>query len=302
MVWTVDDIPDQSSKVILITGATSGIGFESARVLASHGAHLVLACRNKEKMAKVADECRAAGAIAVDELVCDTSDLDSVRACAESYSGPPIDVLLLNAGATAGTFSTNKHGHELVFATNHLGHFLLTGLLLEKVKERIVVVSSLAHASQDKIEWESVRGEKPPTKGSMYSQSKLANLLFVKELNRRLVEAGSDVIAVGTHPGFAKTDIVQKIEDKRIMNHVFSLLMAVMGQPGEHGAWPLLMAVTHDEINRDCYYAPSKGMFLSEFSGPPIPDGKKSEGATNAEEAKKLWEESEKLCDFTYSF
>ncbi len=158
MVWTVDDIPDQSSRVILITSATSGIGYESARVLASRGAYLVLACRGKEKMAKVADECRTAGAKEVDELVCDTSDLVNVRACAESYSGPPIDVLLLNAGIGLKKISTNKHGHELVFATNHLGHFLLAGLLLGKVKERVVAVSSIAHNVQDKIEWDSVRG------------------------------------------------------------------------------------------------------------------------------------------------
>ncbi len=122
------------------------------------------------------------------------------------------------------------------------------------------------------------------------------------KLNRRLVEAGSDVIAVGAHPGVTKTDIIQKVEDKGILSNIFTILIGVMGQPVEHGAWPLLMAATDNEINRDCYYVPSKAMLLSEFSEPPISNGKKSKGATNGDGANKLWEESEKLCDFKYSF
>lgn len=302
MVWTIEDIQDQSSRVIFITGATSGIGLESARRLAARGAHIVLACRNKGKMAKIADECRAAGAKSIDELVCDTNDLESVRTCAESYSGPPIDVLLLNAGACSNSYDINKQGHERIFATNHLGHFLLSGLLLNKVKGRIVAVSSIAHSNVDMIDWEAVRGQKPIASRSMYSQSKLANLLFVEELNRRLIEVDSNVIAVGAHPGVSNTSIVQSVENQGIENYMFRALMSVFGQSGKDGAWPLLMAVTDDKINRDCYYAPAKGMFLAESWGHPIPNGKKSEAVKNVDLAKELWEESEKLCDFKYSF
>ena len=305
MVWTVGDIPKQEERVILITGATSGIGYESARILAERGAHLVLACRNKEKMSKVADECRTAGAKSVDELVLDTSDLDSVRACAESYNGPPLDVLLLNAGANATEFKTTPQGYEYIFATNQLGHWLLTGLLLEKVKGRIVVVSSLAHSSVKDIDWKCVEGDASAWKSSMsaYSQSKFANMLFVEELNRRLTEVDSEVIAVGCHPGLAKTEIIEKLENPPFILKLFKFGISIWGQTAAEGAWPLVRAATDENINRDMYFAPAKGFLIDgEIYGPPISNGKKSESVSNEDVAKKMWEESERLCDFKYSF
>ena len=304
MVWTISDIPKQDERVILITGATSGTGYESARVLAERGAHLVLACRNKEKMSKVADECRAAGAKSVDELLLDTSNLDSVRACAESYNGPPLDVLLLNAGTGEPTeFKTTPQGYEYTFAANQLGHWLLTGLLLEKVKGRIVVVSSLAHKAVKDINWKCVEGDSSTWKKDMYSQSKFANMVFVEELNRRLSQVDSEVIAVGCHPGVANTDIVDKIENPPFIVKIFKFAISMLGQTAAEGAWPLIRAATEENINRNMYFAPAKGvLMLGEMYGPPISNGKKSDSVSNEDLAKKMWEESERLCDYKYSF
>ncbi len=304
MVWSVDsDVGDQSQRVILVTGATSGIGLECARALARRGAHLVLVCRNKTKTADVASLLRADGANAVDQIVCDMSDLDSVRECAQSYGGPDIDVLLLNAGTSAQSFATSAQGFERTFATNHLGHWLLTGLLLKKVKGRVVVVSSNNHHDASQINWAVVKGEARGMSGlDLYAQSKLANMLFVEELNRRLAEVESGVIAVGAHPGFAKSSILEKIENPGLWHQVYKVLMSFMAQPTANGAWPLLMAATDSEIDRDCYYAPSKWRMMHEVVGVSMRNGRKSVHVKNVEEAKKMWEESEKLCDFKYSF
>ncbi len=301
MAWSVDDIPDQSERVIFITGVTSGIGYECAKVLAQRGAHLVVACRNKEKMGAVADELRAAGAKAVHELVCDIGDLDSVRACAEQYAGPPLDVLLLNAGTSLNHFTTTKQGYETVFATNHLGHFLLCGLLLPKVTGRIIVVSSIGHRSCTDVDWAVVRGDesKYVSGPASYGQSKLASMLFVEELNRRLVRTGSDVVAVATHPGMSNTPIMSKMPKLGLVGYVFKAAMA-LSQSAADGALPLLMAATDADVQRGNYYAPSRGLLVSETWGPPIPNGAKNPALADEELAKAVWEESEKLTEFRF--
>ncbi len=304
MVWSVDsDVGDQSERVILVTGATSGLGLECARVLARRGAHLVLVCRDEAKMADVAGLLKADGAKAVDEFACDMSDLASVRECAQSYRGPNIDVVLLNAGIAAQSFAASAQGVERTFATNYLGHWLLTGILLPKVKGRVVAVSSIHHHNLSRIDWAVVKGEARDMSGlGMYSQSKLASMLFVEELNRRLAEVDSSVVAVGAHPGFAKTSILEKIENPGLFIQLAKLSMALIGQPAANGAWPLLMAATDGDIARDCYYAPSKWRVKREMVGVPVRNGRKNVHVKNVESAKELWEESEKLCDFKYSF
>ena len=303
MEWTVDDIPDQSQRVILITGATTGVGYECARSLARRGAHVVLACRNREKMASVAEILRSDGAKAVEELVCDLNDTESVHAFAENYNGPDIDVLLLNAGTLAESFERSAQKYERSFATNHLAHWLLTGLLLAKVRDRVVVVSSSNHHDAQTIDWASVECENTAGNGlARYSQSKLANMLFVEELNRKLVENNSSIVAVGAHPGFAKSQMLDKVDNPGFLYLISKFMMTFMAQPTENGAWPLLMAATDDKIDRECYYAPSNWRIRSEMCGPPIRNGSKNIAVKDVELAKKLWEKSETYTSFKYKF
>ena len=302
-MWTVNNIPDQSSKVILITGATSGIGLHTARTLASRGASLILACRNPQKMASVAEECRHAGAKAVTELVLDTSDLESVRQCASSYDGPPIDVLILNAGQNGTKWRATAQGYERMFVTNYMGHWLLTGLLLNRILGRIVVVSSIGHRFVHDINWASVRGDTHDTFG-LYFQSKLANLLFVEELNRRLVNVGSNLIVVGAHPGVASTELEDKSDSSVVIKILSRFASRLVSQSAEEGALPLLMAATDDAASREYYYAPSTVLpVYGETYGAPFAYGRKSETVTNNWQlAEKLWIESERMCNFKYPF
>jgi len=259
--WSVDEIPsDLSGKTIFITGATSGIGYEAARVFASRKCSLILACRNAEKMASVSAVFEEGGAAQVDELVCDTSDFESVRSCAEKALALPatIDVLLLNAGIGQANVEANMN-------TNHLGHFLLTGLLFPRLSDdaRIISVSSLAHDIKEPIPW--------------------------------------NIVAVGAHPGCTNTDIVSKLEGGGVIMYLFGYMLKNYGQPTDHGAWPLLMAATDPEVTRDCYYAPSKDTWLiSEFYGPPKRNGRKGKAVMDVEAAKECWKESERLTKFEF--
>lgn len=295
--WSVDEIPsDLSGKTIFITGATSGIGYEAARVFASRKCSLILACRNAEKMASVSAVFEEGGAAQVDELVCDTSDFESVRSCAEKALALPatIDVLLLNAGIGQANVEANMN-------TNHLGHFLLTGLLFPRLSDdaRIISVSSLAHDIKEPIPWNSISADNMAF--NSYAFSKLANLLFVEELNRLLLEKGSSIVAVGAHPGCTNTDIVSKLEGGGVIMYLFGYMLKNYGQPTDHGAWPLLMAATDPEVTRDCYYAPSKDTWLiSEFYGPPKRNGRKGKAVMDVEAAKECWKESERLTKFEF--
>lgn len=287
--WTVDDIPaDLSGRTIFITGAKSGIGLEAARVFASRKCNLVLACRNAGKMAGVAATFREDGAAQVDEFVCDLGDLDSVRACATEALAldATIDVLLLNAGRGQGSV-------EACMTANHLGHFLLTGSIFEKLAPdaRIISVSSLAHNITEPIPWDRITADNMAR--NSYAFSKLANLLFVEELNRLLVLRGSSVVAVGAHPGVTKTDIISKIEGSGIMITLFGMMVDRWRQAAADGAWSLLMAATDPEITRECYYGPSKDSWIvKEFWGPPMRNGAQGKAVLYREAAAKCWKES----------
>lgn len=292
-IWTVEDIPtDLSEKTIFITGATSGIGFEAARVFASRKCNLILACRNADRMDAVAAIFKEEGSSKVYKLVCDTSDLESVRACATSALALPstIDVLLLNAGTLDGSA-------EVVMTANHLGHFLLTGLMFPHLAgdARIISVSSLSH----EIPWDNLSADKSDT--NSYGYSKLANLLFVEHLNHLLVLKNSSVMVVGGHPGFSKSDIFSKTESGGIMARISSFAMSIFAQPTSDGAWPLLMAAADPGITRDSYYAPSKDSWLlREFSGSPMRNGKKGKAAMDKEAAERCWKESERITKFEF--
>jgi NAD(P)-dependent dehydrogenase (short-subunit alcohol dehydrogenase family) len=220
--WTSDDVPGQQGRLAVVTGANTGLGFETAQVLAARGASVVLAVRDTEKGK------RAAAAIAgitpgADVMVqpLDLTSLDSIRAAAGELRArhPRIDLLVNNAGVMFPPRQTTRDGFELQFGTNHLGHFALTGLLLEQMLpvpgSRVVTVSSLAHRIRARINFGDLQGERSYSRVGAYSQSKLANLMFSYELQRRLSGAGT-TIAVAAHPGLASTELALHARDRRV--------------------------------------------------------------------------------------
>ena len=289
--WTFDSIPDQTDRIAIVTGANSGIGFETARALAAKGAHVVLACRNQEKgrdaLARIEAD-QPAGSLEL--MLLDLSDLDSVAAFAEGFAArhQRLDLLINNAGVMVPPESATKQGFELQFGTNHLGHFALTGhllpLLTATAGSRVVMVSSTAHYF-GKIDFDDLdfqqRGYKP---WAAYGQSKLANLLFAFELQRRLEEAGADTLVTAAHPGWTATNL-QKHGSAGLIS-TFNPFVAM--EPPE-GALPTLRAATDPEAAAGAYYGP-RGLF--ELRGAPKPNAKLTKRARDMETAARLWDVS----------
>jgi len=289
--WTFADIPDQTDRTAIVTGANTGIGLETARMLALKGANVVLACRNLEK-GKVAVEhvqsARPRGSATLAAL--DLSDLDSVAAFAAAFaaSHERLDLLVANAGVMVPPFGRTKQGFELQLGTNHLGHFALVGLLLPLVLRtegaRIVVVSSTAQnigrIDRDDLNWE----RRPYRPWAAYGQSKLANQLFALELHRRLSAAGSRVRVTSAHPGFTATDLQRTSLAARLFNPIFGM------RPAD-GALPTLRAATDPAAASGSYWGP-RGLF--EMRGPPAP-ARISASALDPSTAAWLWDESAKL-------
>jgi NAD(P)-dependent dehydrogenase (short-subunit alcohol dehydrogenase family) len=282
--WTARDLPDLSGRTVVVTGASSGIGAETARALAGASAHVVLAVRDPAKGARV-----AAGIDGDTEVrALDLADLASVRAFARDWSRP-LDILINNAGIMSVPEGRTVDGFELHFGTNHLGHFALTALLLPHLRERVVTVSSLAagrgRLDLDDLNWER-RGYKP---WGAYCQSKLANLLFTYELDRRLAESGSAVTALSAHPGFAATPL-QRQTASRIQNHVLAPITRLFVPGARHGALPTLFAATQ-ELPGGAYVGPDGGMrtrWSPVLVAPP-------RSATDADLARALWDVSADL-------
>jgi NAD(P)-dependent dehydrogenase (short-subunit alcohol dehydrogenase family) len=282
--WTAADLSRQDGRTFVVTGANSGIGLVAARELARVGARVVLAVRDTARGEQAAATIE--GETAVSPL--DLADLGSVRAFAEAWDGP-LDVLVNNAGVMATPERRTADGFELQIGTNHLGHFALTNLLLPHVTDRVVTVSSGAHRGGsirlDDLNWERRRYDR----WRAYRQSKLANLLFTLELQRRLAEAGSGVRAVAAHPGYARTNLQHHTES------VFHRGMMVvsdrlLGQSDEMGGLPILYAATQD-IPGGSYAGPDG---WQEFRGHPRLVGR-SKAASDADTARRLWELSEEL-------
>ncbi|MCW2907614.1 MAG: short-chain dehydrogenase/reductase, partial [Actinomycetia bacterium] len=240
--WTSDDVPGQQGRVAVVTGANTGIGFETARVLAARGASVVLAVRDIEKGKRAA--ARIAGtAPGADVMVqpLDLASLDSIRAGAGELRArhPRIDLLVNNAGVMLTPRQTTRDGFELQFGTNHLGHFALTGLLLEQMLpvpgSRVVTVSSLVHRIGARINFGDLQGERSYSRVAAYSQSKLANLMFTYELQRRLSVAGT-IISVAAHPGLAGTEL------GRNLPAIVAFSYAWVSQKAAMGALPTLRA------------------------------------------------------------
>ena len=282
--WTAQDLPRLDGRTFVVTGANSGIGFAAARELGRVGARVVLAVRDVAK-----GEAAAAsipGETEVRRL--DHADLESVHAFADGWEGD-LDVLIDNAGVMAVPEQRTKDGFEMQIGTNHLGHFALTNLLLPHVRDRVTVVASAAHRMGairlDDLNWE--RGSYHRWRA--YGQSKLANLLFMSELQRRLDAAASDVRVTGAHPGYAATNLQHRTENI-VQNTIMAAVNRVWAQSEEMGALPTLYAATAD-LPGDTYVGPDS---LGEQRGHPKVVGR-SGAARDEETAQRLWELSEEL-------
>lgn len=303
--WRVARVPDLSARSIIITGANSGIGYEAARVLARHQADVVLACRNLAKARGAADRIRLETPAAHLEVISlDLADLASVRAFCDAFRAKRsrLDVLINNAGVMALPRRTTQDGFEMQLGTNHLGHFALTGRLLELLLatpgSRVVNVSSIAHRFGT-IRFHDLQWERGYQKWAAYGQSKLANLLFTYELDRRLKAAGSDTISVACHPGWAATNLQQagpKMSGSKIMETLSAWGNAALAQDAAGGALPTVFA-TVEPLRGGEYVGPT-GMMG--WRGPPAvvePAAK----ARDPEVAARLWDESERLTGVHYA-
>ena len=251
MVWSPGDIPSQDGRVVVVTGANSGIGFEAAKVLSRKGAHVVMACRDLDKGERARAE--VGGSAEVRHL--DLASLASVREFAAGVEGP-VDVLVNNAGVMAPPQSRTQDGFELQFGSNFLGPFALTGLLLPQVADRVVTVSSVAHRS-GRIDlrdpnWERRRYRR----WSAYGQSKLAVLMFAYELQRRLLLAGSTVRSMAAHPGYSTTNL-QRFMPGPATSFQTVLARVNLVQPAAGGALPTLYAATAPDLPGGAYVGPS---------------------------------------------
>ncbi|MGV9839281.1 oxidoreductase [Nocardia niigatensis] len=279
--WNTSDIPDQTGRIVIVTGATSGLGEATARALAAAGAHVIMACRNEVKAQAVARTI--SGTVQIRPL--DLADLASVRAFAAGVERA--DVLVNNAGVMAVPKQRTVDGFELQIGTNYLGHFALTGLLLDRISERVVNTSSLTHLI-GRIDLEDLNWERRAySRFGAYAQSKLALLLFTYELQRRLTLTGSPVLAVAAHPGYAATEISS--ETQNLLEQIIGLGNRLVAQSAEMGALPTLYAATA-EVEPGGYYGPDR----FNWRGHPTRVG--STAASHDEKtARQLWELSERL-------
>lgn len=293
-VWTTQDIPDQSEKVFLITGANAGLGFESARLLASKGAQVILACRNLQRGEEarqriLKDQPRAK----LDLRHCNLTDFATLQQSAAAILGDyrRLDVLINNAGMNRFTRGETADGFEITFASNHLGHFALTRHLFPLLKRssasRVVTLSSSAHLNAS-IQFEDLMLRAGYSMMNAYGQSKLANLLFAKELQRRIAAAGLDMLSLAAHPGLIRTNMMYRAGSRsRLLRGLLDLLTGPLTDSPEVGARPQLFAATVEGLEGGGYYIPNKS------GGPQV--GYSTPEANDPEVAKRLWEVSEEL-------
>jgi NAD(P)-dependent dehydrogenase (short-subunit alcohol dehydrogenase family) len=306
--WIEQYIPSQTGKTALITGANSGLGFEAAKVLAGKGAAVTLAVRDTVKGDAAAAAIRTAvpGAeLAV--AVLDLASLASIRTFADAFAGTHgrLDMLINNAGVMAVPRRTTADGFEMQFGTNHLGHFALTGLLLLPLllttpAARIVTVSSGAHMF-GKINFDDLQSERSYSKWGAYGQSKLANLLFAYELQRRLAAAGSSVISVVAHPGYASTNLQSvgpEMEGSRIGKQAMSAANRVLAQSAAMGALPEVYAATSLAVRGGDYIGPTGFMGQRGFPKKVKSNARSHDQAV----AARLWAVSEELTGVSYVF
>jgi NAD(P)-dependent dehydrogenase (short-subunit alcohol dehydrogenase family) len=297
--WTAEQIPDLTGHTAVVTGANSGLGFETAAAMARHGATVVMACRDEGRCSAAADAIRGAAPLAeVEPSLLDLADLDSVRSFAGAVAAAhdTLDILVNNAGVMAPPRrAKTKQGFELQFGTNHLGHFALTGLLLPLLMRtpgsRVVTVSSIAHES-GRIDFDDLQGERHYSPYGAYSASKLANLLFMLELDRRLGLAGIGPVSVGAHPGFSSTRLQATgpfLGAEPLSSWLTLAGVRLIGQSAREGAEPQLYAATAPGVEGGDYYGPNHG-----YRGHPAPSSMASQ-ARDRDAASRLWHVSKRL-------
>jgi NAD(P)-dependent dehydrogenase (short-subunit alcohol dehydrogenase family) len=295
--WSGQDIPDQSGRVVLVTGANTGTGFATAMALARHGAHVILACRQLEKAMAAEQRIRAeVPGARVERITLDLGDLASVRKAALAVQDrhDRLDLLINNAGVMIPPFGRTADGFELQFGTNHLGHFALTGLLLPLLMatpgSRVVTMSSTAHKF-GRIRFDNLQSERGYRPWLAYGQSKLANLMFTFELQRRLGQAGSATLAVAAHPGLARTDLKRHAVRHPVMRLFMAALGAVMSQDADRGALPQLRAAVDPGAAGSDFYGPSG---CGELKGAPV-RVQAVDRARDEAVQRRLWDCSEHL-------
>ena len=297
--FTDKDVVEQNGRVYFITGANSGLGYEAAKVLAGKGARVLMGCRSEDKAeTAMASICAVYPKADLRFIPLDLGNLKSIRSAAKLVEKEPrLDVLVNNAGIMMPPREETADGFESQFGVNHLGTFALTGLLLDKLAKgrgpRVVITSSMAHRS-GRIDFDDINAEEGYSRWGRYAMSKLANLLHMYELDRRLRAAGSPVIAVACHPGVADTELARNFPGLLVsmMRPVSSLFM----NSAAEGAWPSLAAAAGPGVESGSYFGPSRN---GEWVGParevqPRPKAKR------IEPAKRLWELSEELTGVTY--
>ena len=303
--WTTNDIPDLTGKVIIVTGGNSGLGYESVKAFAEKGAEVILACRSTDKgeSAKAQIESsNPSGKIVVKQL--DLMDLSSVISFSADFKlkYDRLDVLLNNAGIMMTPYQLTKDGFESQLGTNHLGHFALTGLLLDVIvktpKSRIVNVSSMAHKG-GKIDFDNLSYDDGSSYEPMkaYRRSKIANLFFSYELQRKLTSNQSDTIAVAAHPGVSMTNLANHMEGT-LMYKVFKLIGGFISHSPANGALPQIMASVDPSVKPADYYGPDG---FGEMKGNPVLV-QSNKASHNLDDAGKLWEVSEKLTGVKFEF
>lgn len=302
--WTAADMADQSGRSAIVTGANSGLGLHTAAGLAIAGARVTMAVRDLTRGEEAAGRIRARAPHAdVDVARLDLADLSSVREFAAVWPANhdgTLDLLINNAGVMAIPRRESADGYEMQFATNHLGHFALTGLLFDSMSShaRVVNVSSQAHR-MGRINFDDLMGEQSYGAWRAYGQSKLANLLFTSELQRRLNLAGSDILAMAAHPGYANTNLqaaAPTMEGRAWVARLMGVVNAVIAQPASMGTLPTLYAATVDDLPGDTYIGPGG---LGEQRGHPKIVGRAS-AAQDPAAATRLWEVSEDLTGVHY--
>jgi len=295
--WRESDVPEQAGRTALVTGANSGIGFETARVLAERGAAVVLACRDPGKASAAAASIAAAAPRASLSVVrLDLASLASIRAAAEELRAAHdrLDLVINNAGLMMPPYGRTEDGFELQFGTNHLGHFALTGLLLDRMMavpgSRVVTLSSNGHR-MGRIDFGNLQWEHGYRRPAAYGRSKLANLLFTYELQRRLAAAGAATAALAAHPGTSRTELT-----RHLPAWMRAGALVVPNQSSAMGALPTLRAATDPGAQGGEYYGPAG---FGEFTG-PARRVESSARSRDSEAARRLWDESERLTEVTY--